>query len=189
MIATRSLAKELPHVRVSELPVISPSLLEEFEKTNTPNEELGQQILDRILAENDELVAQAEQQPAEPHPLVTEPLPLTLPDVSEPLLPRQEPHPPIAEPHPALADKRFQEASEEELANFSKDHVPKNTEYNTKWAISTFTSWMTYRSRQGLERYPENLLREQNPQELNTWLKIFAVEVRKLNGDLYPLTL
>ena len=67
--------------------------------------------------------------------------------------------------------------------------VPKNTQKNDSWAMSTLTEWMTQRNNRcsdSEEKCPENLLETDNAESLSRWLSLFIIEVRKQNGNKYP---
>ena len=78
--------------------------------------------------------------------------------------------------------------------------VPKNTKYNTKWAVSVFTAWQNTRmNKKGqLETSGGNGLESTNVEELsvplehmsaeslNFWLCKFICEVAKQTGERYP---
>jgi len=82
---------------------------------------------------------------------------------------------------------RFYYSTNEEIRKLAVKSVPKKTQNTTKWVITTFNSWLENRNKFSSEKCPTDILDQQNPVLSNYWLKIFAVEVRKVNGDPYPL--
>ena len=127
---------------------------------------------------------------------------------SSPLLPSSEPHPSSRrkephpteppqqannEPHPSSVSKRppnskrFKFSTDREMEELSKGIVPVSTTKATKWAVSTFEQWYTARNTQDeLEKVPTDILTSTDPEVLNKYLSLFAVEARKTNGDSYP---
>ena len=74
------------------------------------------------------------------------------------------------------------------VAKAAKGVVPENTVQCTKWAVNTFLSWAKQRN----ERMPQELIEldilsaPSSPDRLCYVLQLFALEVRKVNGDRYP---
>ena len=65
--------------------------------------------------------------------------------------------------------------------------MPKKTQHSTNWAVNAFTTWLEDRNKiENIEKCPTNILLTQEPTILNKWLKIFIIEVRKVNSDPYP---
>ena len=79
-------------------------------------------------------------------------------------------------------EPRFHLANTVEVEQFSVKQAPQAS---TKWAISVFNAWMENRnSTPGTEPCPHDLLETQNVVALNYWLKVFAIEARKLMENL-----
>ena len=90
--------------------------------------------------------------------------------------------------------------TEAEEISLLSETVPKNTKYNTKWAVTDFNSWQNTRMNKkrqletvgvnGLERADvENLsapLEHVSAESLNFWLGKLICEVAKQTGELYP---
>ena len=90
--------------------------------------------------------------------------------------------------------------SEEEEISLLSETVPKNTKYNTKWAVNVFTAWQNTRmnKKAQLETCGGNRFGSTNvgdlsvPLEymsadsLNLWLCKFICEVAKQTGERYP---
>ena len=72
--------------------------------------------------------------------------------------------------------------------NFETYLVPKNTEKNTKWAVSTFNAWAQCRNLRVTDKIdPEILTKPVHSTELLcTVLSLFLAEARKVNGERYP---
>ena len=100
-----------------------------------------------------------------------------------------------------MATARFRppKTEEEEISSLSET-VPKNTTYNTKWAVNVFTAWQNTRMNKkaqmetvghnGLElTNVEDLsvpLEHMSANSLNFWLCKFICEVAKQTGERYP---
>ncbi len=69
-------------------------------------------------------------------------------------------------PCPLVTQTRFHLSSEEEIKTLSLKQVPKFLHSS--------------------EKCPTDIFDRQDSATLNYWLKIFAVEVRKVNGEQYP---
>ncbi len=82
--------------------------------------------------------------------------------------------------------KRFYSSSSDELKQLESKFVPPKTQASTKWATTVFENWVTHHNTNEVEKCPLDLLTVQEPTALNYWLKRFAVEARKTNGELYP---
>ena len=85
--------------------------------------------------------------------------------------------------------QRFAEVtSSEELDRVSKSFVPKNTEKNTKWALSTFQQWILSRNQRCADTLDSEILIGDPGDclELCRVLSLFVVEARKSNGEPYP---
>ena len=71
------------------------------------------------------------------------------------------------EVHPSPSQGRFEFASENQLQELAKGHIPQNTSYSTQWALTTFHSWSQARNKSYPEDpVPEDLFSKANPQEL-----------------------
>lgn len=83
---------------------------------------------------------------------------------------------------------RFEETSEEDLAELLKPQVPKNTETSTRWAMKNFRDWYEdYNARNPSKCCPEEVvLSSCSPELLNKWLCVFVSETRNQNGEKYP---
>lgn len=85
------------------------------------------------------------------------------------------------------SSKRLQFTDEKEMGELAKGIIPITTSRATKWALKTFEQWSTARnSQQQLDRVPTDLLTSTDPEVLNIYLSLFAVEARKTNGANYP---
>ena len=83
--------------------------------------------------------------------------------------------------------------SSEQLETISKGFVPKNTEKNTKWAVSTFKQWIVSRNQRSAvgETRDVDILskpvdKDSECTELCRVLCLFVVEARETNGESYP---
>lgn len=90
--------------------------------------------------------------------------------------------------------------SVEEERSFLSEAVPKNTQYNTKWAVKLFEDWQQHRGNKigrvetdGLDGVDldnvEDLtvaLEEMSACTVSFWLCKFICEVAKRNGGRYP---
>ena len=83
--------------------------------------------------------------------------------------------------------------SSEQLETISKGFVPKNTEKNTKWAVSTFKQWIVSRNQRSAvgETRDVDILskpvdKDSECTELCCVLCLFVVEARETNGEPYP---
>ena len=89
--------------------------------------------------------------------------------------------------------QRFTEmVSSEQLETISKGFVPKNTEKNMKWAVSTFKQWIVSRNQRSAvgETIDVDILskpvdKDSGCTELCRVLCLFIVEARKTNGEPY----
>ena len=169
-------------------PVIAPSLIAEFERqyygpeqptADAENSELEEQELT-----GDNFSSDCEQLPTVPVGHQTEEFPLSFEDLAyfeEPLLPVGESSKQQQNNH------QFHLSSREEVEQLSIKQVPPKTQASTKWAISCFNTWLENRNKiAGSEKCPLDLLKTQNDFDLNYWLKIFAIEARKISGEQYP---
>ena len=72
----------------------------------------------------------------------------------------------------------------------NKRYVPKNTEKNTQWTLSTFRLWRDKRNEHFREepdkQVPADLLASTDKVILCKWLSLFVAEVRKKDGTEYP---
>ncbi len=84
------------------------------------------------------------------------------------------------------SDSRFHITTEEEIAQLAIKSVPKNTQVNTKWAVATFNTWREHHNKFSENKCPFDILEQNNSYILSHWLRIFAIEVRKVNGEQYP---
>ena len=100
-----------------------------------------------------------------------------------------------------MATGRFRspKTEAEEIASLSET-VPKNTKYNTKWAVTVFTTWQNTKMNKkaqletvggnGLERTDvDDLsapLEHVSAKSLNFWLCKFIYEVAKQTGERFP---
>ena len=78
--------------------------------------------------------------------------------------------------------------------------VPKNTQYNTKWAVKLFEEWQRSRSNTIAQREAVGVegvnvsnvedvrvpLEQMSPYSVNFWLCKFICEVAKTTGERYP---
>ena len=55
-------------------------------------------------------------------------------------------------------EDRFEFLTEEEHDRLKEGYVPRNTEKNTKWALSNFESWRQAHVKSRLKLCPDNLL-------------------------------
>ena len=100
-----------------------------------------------------------------------------------------------------MATARFRPPKTEEEEIFLLSETgPKNTKYNTKWAVNVFTAWQNTRMNKkaqfetskgnGLESTNvEDLsvpLEHMSADSLNFWLCKFICEVEKQTGERYP---
>ena len=77
--------------------------------------------------------------------------------------------------------------SNEELNEYSKGFVPKNTESNTKWAVSNFEAWREWHNKSNPgDPVPADLLCLNDSILLNKWLSLYVVETRKVDGSRFP---
>ena len=85
-------------------------------------------------------------------------------------------------------DRRFANfVTDEELADFSKGFVPKNTTSSTSWAIRNYKAWEEARNTSyPSKKVPPNLLRTTDKALLNEWLSRYVVETRNKSGAHYP---
>ena len=98
----------------------------------------------------------------------------------------------------SMATARFRPPkTEEEEISLPSETVPKNTKYNTKWAVNVFTAWQNTRvnKKAQLETSGGNGLESTNVEErsvplehmstdsLNFWLCKFICEVAKQTGN------
>ena len=83
-------------------------------------------------------------------------------------------------------DDRFRFLTDEQHDKLKEGYIPKNTEKNTKWALSNFESWKQARERSGLESAPDDLLTCSDPGILCTWLSKYIAETRTKQGKPYP---
>ena len=101
----------------------------------------------------------------------------------------------------SMATARFRPPkTEEEEISLLSETVPKNTTYNTKWAVNVFTAWQNTRmnKKAQLETAGGNGLESTNVDDLsvplehmsanslNFWLCKFICEVAKQTGERYP---
>ena len=83
--------------------------------------------------------------------------------------------------------ERFNYASEDELFQLSKGHIPANTVRSTERALKVFRMWKEARNERSPQNaVPDNLFEDGDPSQLTTHLSRFIVEVRKTNGEFYP---
>ncbi len=87
---------------------------------------------------------------------------------------------------PLVTQTRFHLSSEEEIKTLSLKQVPKKTQDATKWVLTTFNTWRESHNLHSSVKCPTDIFDRQDSATLNYWLKIFAVEVRKVNGEQYP---
>ncbi len=88
-----------------------------------------------------------------------------------------------------LGESRFgnQVTGTEDLVRMSKGFVPKNTEENTLWACRNFESWCAWRHTQlPDDPVPADLLDSNDSAALNTWLSLFVIETRRMDGKKFP---
>ena len=100
--------------------------------------------------------------------------------------------------------RRFrQPKSNDEEWSFLEESVPKNTRYNTKWAIKIFEEWQASRSNKngtedkggdGQDDDSESEILDDvtvplghmSPHRVSFWLSKFICEVVKRDGQRYP---
>ena len=97
-----------------------------------------------------------------------------------------------------MATARFRPPkTEEEEISLLSERVPKNTMYNTKWAVNVFTAWQNTRmnKKAQLETVGHNGLKSTNVEDLsvplehmsanslNFWLRKFIVKWRSKPGN------
>ena len=84
--------------------------------------------------------------------------------------------------------KRFKTLSDEEFKSVSVQHLPKNTEYATRWCLTNYETRRKARnSKQGSEKdiVPDNLF-DVSPDVIDKWLAYFVAETRNSEGNRYP---
>ena len=101
----------------------------------------------------------------------------------------------------SMATARFRPPkTEEEEISLLSETAPKNTKYNTKWAVNVFTAWQNTRMNKTaqLETSGGNGLESTNVEDLsvplehmfadslNFWLCEFICEVAMQTGERYP---
>lgn len=72
---------------------------------------------------------------------------------------------------------------EEDLDELISGTTPANTKKSTAWAVRVFNDWRISRNA-ALENIPN--LDHFSVDDINRWLSMFIVEVRKRDGDFYP---
>ena len=81
----------------------------------------------------------------------------------------------------------FNFASEDQLFQLSKGHIPANTARSTEWALKVFRMWKeAWNERFPQNAVPDKLFEDGDPSQLTTHPSQFIVEVRKTNGEFYP---
>ena len=84
------------------------------------------------------------------------------------------------------SERFVQFVGDDELSELSKGYTPKNTEANTKWALTNFHAWMQARNKRFPgDPVPSLLLSTSDPATLNAWLCRFVVETRNHKGKAY----
>ena len=86
---------------------------------------------------------------------------------------------------------RFEYVGDQEAKQLAVGFTPKNTEVNTKWAVTNFQEWCEWRnSKYPDEPVPENFLEAADSDLLDKWLSRYVVETRGKKGKVYvPSTL
>ena len=64
--------------------------------------------------------------------------------------------------------------------------VPENTRQNTRWAVSTFLSWVEERNQRISEQIEPDILSSNDAERLSYVLRLFVIEARKVDGKKYP---
>ena len=82
-------------------------------------------------------------------------------------------------------DSRFSFLTKAEHEKLQEGYTPKNTEKNTKWALSNFLAWRDARVNAGKDSPPTDLLSSTNPALLSNWLSKFEAETRSIQGKPY----
>ena len=81
---------------------------------------------------------------------------------------------------------RFAEpVTEEDLLRKIGDAIPKSTRKSTKWAVSTWQEWSSYRKKKASEPVAPPPLDGISDEDLSLWLPRFIMEVRNQKGELY----
>ena len=73
----------------------------------------------------------------------------------------------------------------EDFQKAAEGVVPTNTKHSTKWAVSTFVSWVVERNKRVPEQIDCDILCCIDPERLFNQLRLFVLEVRKMDGEKY----
>ena len=88
----------------------------------------------------------------------------------------------------STATERFEFLDDAKSEALTKKFVPKNTEKNTQWTLSTFLSWRDKRnqcfSEEPEKQVPLDILGSTD--SVAIWFTFFVAEVRKKDGTEYP---
>ena len=146
-------------------PVISPSLIEEFDR-NYPPGALSQQNSASSISDTTPLHFFDEPPSSFLEPLATG-------SIGECSYQTREEHHQVSSNPPIPT--RFHLSDKQEIEQLSIKQVPLKTQASTKWALAAFMAWSESRNNvTGIEKCPTDLLERQNPVSLNYWLKIFG---------------
>lgn len=124
-------------------------------------------------------------------PLPTLPTLLTPPPTpqrsTQPLRPRQLDR--LDVPH--TSPRRFAKPlTRDQARQQTQPYVPKRTQQCNAWALGVFRSWADNRNKEtplDAPKCPTNLLESPHPlTELDMWLALFVLEVRRVDGGYYP---
>ena len=86
-------------------------------------------------------------------------------------------------------NERFGRAlSEAEVEERINETISKKSLSKASWAVKIFKNWLSYRQSQGIINglHVFKPLEEMSATELDSQLRYFVFEVRKVNGELYP---
>ena len=71
----------------------------------------------------------------------------------------------------------------DEFKRAAEGVVPNNTRQNTKWAVSTFLSWVEERNKRVPDQIDCDVLSSNNAERLSYVLRLFVIEARKMDGE------
>ena len=74
----------------------------------------------------------------------------------------------------------------DEFKRAAEGVVPNNTRQNTKWAVSTFLSWVEERNKRVPDQIDCDVLSSNNAERLSYVLRLFVIEARKMDCEKYP---
>ena len=73
------------------------------------------------------------------------------------------------------------------LAVINKGFVLSGTMDNTAWALRNFQAWREWRKLKNPEEpVPEDFFAKSEPEALNKWLSLYAIETRRKDGKPFP---